>query len=147
MLVRAARRRGYNLWTLRLTLLAYRMPRAIGADGCYSRPVTAVLGITAGSGMATTELRVMLLDVVDYLAARRGQYASGARVETTLFVDDLTIEAIGEPEAVELACSAATLDACTIMEKGLQLEVSRKSLLSWLRHREWPGVSPGAVTD
>ena len=63
--VRAAIRHGYNLTVLRLSLAAYRLPRRIGIDNMYSRSVIATGGITAGSGFATTELRLLLLDVVD----------------------------------------------------------------------------------
>ncbi len=53
-LAAAARRHGYNLWLLRLTLAAYRMPRSVEFDRLYSRLVFATRGITAGSGFATT---------------------------------------------------------------------------------------------
>ena len=62
---RAARKHGYNLWLLRLSLAAYRLPRAVGVDAVYSRLVVATLSLTAGSGFATTELHVLLLDVID----------------------------------------------------------------------------------
>ena len=63
-LVTAAIRHGYDLSLLRLSLAAYRIPRTNGVDGVVSRSINAVLGITAGSGSATTELRMLLLDVV-----------------------------------------------------------------------------------
>ena len=65
LIVSAARKHGYSPWLLRLSLAAYRLPRAIGVEGVYSRQIVACRGITAGSGFATTELRILLLDVID----------------------------------------------------------------------------------
>ena len=65
LVVLAAKEHGYNPWILRLSLAAYRAPRRIGIDGVFSRLVVAGRGITAGSGFATTELRVLLLSLVD----------------------------------------------------------------------------------
>ena len=84
----AAMRHGYNLWLLRLSLAAYRLPRSLGIDGAYSRSVIAVLGITAGSGFATTELRLLLLDVVQSTSR------AWPLVTITLYVDDATLEAV-----------------------------------------------------
>ena len=63
-LVVHARRWGYNLRLLRLSLAAYRLSRRIGVDGMYSNSVIATRGITAGSTFATVELRVLLMSVV-----------------------------------------------------------------------------------
>ena len=49
----AARKHDYNLWILRMSLKAYRVPRTIVADGVCSTPKVATQGITAGSGFAT----------------------------------------------------------------------------------------------
>ena len=64
-IIAAAIRHSYPLWLLRLSLAAYRLPRAIGVEGVFSRCIIATRGITAGSGFATTELRALLLDVID----------------------------------------------------------------------------------
>ena len=86
-IIAAAQKHGYNLYVLRLSLASYRLPRAIGIDGAYSRTIQAVLGITAGSGFATTELRLLLIDVVvDAMTA-------WPLVCTTLYVDGVTLEA------------------------------------------------------
>ena len=64
-LLEAAKRRGYPLALLRMSIAAYRLSRTIGVDGCFSRTVKATRGITAGSGFATSELRLVLLEVLD----------------------------------------------------------------------------------
>ena len=83
LLVEAARRHGYNLWLRRLTLAAYRMARTIGVDGVFSRLLQATRGITAGSGFATTELRVLLIDIMDSTLGR------WPMVRLVVYVDDL----------------------------------------------------------
>ena len=66
----AAKGLGFNLFILRMSFAAYRMPRALGIDGAYSRTIVAVLGITAGSAFATTELRILLYEVVTLTMAK-----------------------------------------------------------------------------
>ena len=89
ILLDAAIRHGYNLWILRMSLAAYRCPRAIGNDGFYSRIILASCGITAGSGHATIELRCLFLDMV------KDGYILHATITFTYYVDDVTIETIG----------------------------------------------------
>ena len=49
LVVRAAKKHRYSLVVLRLSLAAYRAPRAIGINGVYSRLIVASTGIVAGS--------------------------------------------------------------------------------------------------
>ena len=91
-LVEAARRHGHCLTAFRLSLAAYRLRRAIGVGRVYSRVVVAVLGITAGSGFATTEMRMLLLGVVDEA------YTFWPTITLALYVDGFTIEVHGADE-------------------------------------------------
>eukprot|EP00973_Karenia_brevis_P088943 12335966-Karenia_brevis.AAC.1 len=95
--VRAARKHGYCLWTLRLSLDAYRAQRTLVVDGCCSRLVRAPCGITAGSGFATEELCCLLLDVCD------DTYEVFPYIRVSLYVDDLTLEAEGSARFVTSA--------------------------------------------
>ena len=61
-LVEAAHVKGYNLMILRLSLAAYRLRRSLSVEGVFSRTLRATRGITAGSGFATTELDLLLVD-------------------------------------------------------------------------------------
>ena len=70
VLVEAAKLKGYPIALLKLSLAAYRLARSIGVDGVYSRLIVATRGITAGSGFATSELRVLMLDLIFALQAR-----------------------------------------------------------------------------
>ena len=65
LIVSAARKHGYSPWLLRLSLAAYRLPRAIGVEGVYSRQIVACRGITAGSVHAMIELRLLLIQWMD----------------------------------------------------------------------------------
>ena len=93
VLVRAAHAKGYPLPLLRLCLAAYRLQRAIGVDGIYSRKVVATRGITAGAGFAALELRLLLLDLMQILQQRWGP-----ELVLKLYVDDLTLAWRARPD-------------------------------------------------
>ena len=90
LIVRAARKHGYNLHVLRLSIAAYRIQRTIGVNGIFSRLILACQGITAGSGFATTELRLLMLDLVDdsYIMFRT------LRIKSMFYVDEVIITTI-----------------------------------------------------
>ena len=113
----AAKRHGYNPWILRLSLQAYRAPRRIGIDGVYSREIIAGRGLTAGSGFATTELRVLLLSLVD------ASYKLHPMVNFKFFVDDASIEAHGA-EKVHTRNAEATGYVVKYFQDILDMEVS-----------------------
>ena len=77
---------GYPLVILRLCLAAYRLKRSVGVDGVYSKLVVATRGITAGAAIATTELKRLLLPMMNNLHER---WAS--TLVAKLYVDDLTL--------------------------------------------------------
>ena len=60
-LAREAAKLGYPLWLLRLSLAAYRLPRSLRIGQVYSFLVIACQGATAGSGTATTEMKIMMI--------------------------------------------------------------------------------------
>ena len=64
-LLDAALKHHFPMRILLLSLESYAMPRALKLRGVVSPLVYAVLGVAAGSGSATSELRCLLLDVVD----------------------------------------------------------------------------------
>ena len=118
LLAAAAAKRGNPLRLLRLALAVYRIRRSGGVGGRYSRCIVATRGITAGSGFATSELRVLLIDLVE-VAARWWRSA-----EIWLYVDDLTI-AVRGPRSRSAAQLAAIVDFIVrYFERVLKLEVS-----------------------
>ena len=88
-LVLQAHALGYNLRLLRVSLAAYRLPRAVGLEGVYSQRVVAARGITAGAGHAVVELRLLLSDLWDRV------HRMHRSVPLTVYVDDTGLEAMG----------------------------------------------------
>ena len=122
--VEAAQKHGYCLWTLRLSLAAYRANRTLVIDGACSRLMQATRGITAGSGFATEELCCLMLDVCD--DAVRIYPCVGL----ALYVDNLTIEIEGTSRCVQQVLPQVTDQVVTHLEGLLELEVSTsKSVL------------------
>ena len=118
----AASENGYSLLLLRLLLAAYRLLRSVGMDGVFSRRVQAVRGIMAGSGFATTELRVLLQGVKEQVQMR---WRSGL-VNLKLHVDDLTI-AVSGAASIAIKLLAAVVDfVVRILQDKLLLEVPAK---------------------
>ena len=117
-LVRAARRHGYSLVVLRLSLAAYRLGRAVGVEGIFSRILVATRGITAGSGFATTELRVLLGTVVEVASKCWPQ------ADLKLYVDDLTIAATAVREVAADVVTRVVNFVVHHFEVHLELEVS-----------------------
>ena len=58
----------YPLLVLRLSIRAYRLHRALVVEGICSALLRATRGITAGSGFATTELRVLIGSTIEVAA-------------------------------------------------------------------------------
>ena len=65
LLIREAIALGYPLRILRLSIATYQLKRVIRIGSVVSKVVTAVTGIAAGSGFATTEMRLVLIRVID----------------------------------------------------------------------------------
>ena len=120
-LVHTAKKYGYNLALLRLSIAAYRMGRTIGIDGAQSGVLRATRGITAGSGFATTELRILMQEVVLLTLADWG-----TSVGLTLYVDDLTIETRGDIVGAAGRCAAAVDFICEMLEKDMGFIISEK---------------------
>ena len=118
VLVREAVALGFPLWVLRLSMAAYRMPRVVRIEGVVSRIVLPLRGITAGSGLATTEMRILLIRVVDRACV---MYKT---ITPTLFVDDLSLEG-GGGEAVALREMAGFTSHVCDQFTADGLEVSR----------------------
>ncbi len=119
-IIKAAKKHGFCGWVLRLSLAAYRAKRTIAVAGVFSRVIVAVRGITAGSGFATSELRVILLDVVD------STYVLWKRVTLALYVDDFTLDTKGTAQQVRDNLAGATNHIIWYLEKIFGLEISAK---------------------
>ena len=80
---------------LRLSIATYRLPRVIRVGKYYSEIVVALRGITAGSGLATTEMLLIMLRII-----KRALKAAPSIIPT-LFVDDVSAECTGPDKTVK----------------------------------------------
>ena len=136
LLAAAAARKGYPLVLLRLSLAAYRMQRAIGIEGVFSHLLVATRGITAGSGMATTELRILLIDVI-VVANRNWPLA-----QLVLYVDDLAVTASAAAEVAVRVVAEVVNFIVLHFQQHLLLEVSAtKSMAVGSRMRIARGIT------
>ena len=94
VLRREASRLGYPLRILRLTIAAYKLPRVIRVGEAISDIIFAVRGMVAGSGSATTEMRLAMIHIVD------AAIVAHPTVEPTLVVDDVSSEKAGEADDI-----------------------------------------------
>ena len=65
VLLREAIKLGYPLRLLRLAIAVYKLPRIVRVGIAVSDLIWATRGIVAGSGGATTEMRIVMIDIVD----------------------------------------------------------------------------------
>ena len=106
----------YPIMMLKLSIAAYKLGRVIVVEGICSYIMYAVRGITAGSVLATVELRVLLIKSVDLVIYRH------STVDVTVYVDDTSIESYGHPKFVVPEVIAATkclVNEFTRMRLGL----------------------------
>ncbi len=104
-----------------MSLAAYRLPRALAIEGTYSGLIDPLRGITAGSGMATAELKVLLYRLLAAVAAKYPQLTLNA------YVDDVSAEAVGSAKSVGDVIVGAGLELCQGMQRlGLRLSRSGK---------------------
>ena len=106
---------------LRLSLAAYRLQRAIGIEGVFSRTLAATRGITAGSGFATAELKALLLTLMQLLHHKWAEL-----LVLHLFVDDLTITVVGCTRQVVNIMIRVLDFVVDYLEDTLLMEVSAK---------------------
>ena len=94
VLLREARRLHYPIKMIRLAIATYRLPRVIRVGTAYSDLVWAMRGIVAGSGLATTEMRIVMINIVDNALIMH------PTVEPPRFVDDLSGEQDGVDDVI-----------------------------------------------
>ena len=84
LLVSEAIKLGYSLWVLRLSIAAYQAPRYIRMNGAYSAPIIPKRSLTAGGGLATTEMRLAVVSIVNRAIDE------APRACPSLYVDELS---------------------------------------------------------
>jgi hypothetical protein len=125
LLVHEAEALGYPLWLIRLAIATYKLQRVLRVGTAVSSIVEAMRGITAESTLATTEMRLAMVRIVD-----RAVTFSPATA-FTLFVDDLGIELTGGPRWVEKQLAAVTLMICdAITAAGMEVSKTKSVVLA-----------------
>ena len=124
-LIDAAADKNYPMTTLRLSLAAYRLARSVGNEGIYSRLIRTSQGITAGSGFATSEFRVLLICMIEAIQAT---WPTEQGISVMLYVDDITISATGDPEVIAEKVGRITNFANFTLEGVVGWNWQRRSL-------------------
>ena len=91
--------------------------------------VTALRGITAGSGTATTEMKVVLIRIVD------AAFIAHPTVIFTVYVDDISAEMTGPDDHIAKELGDA------VMEVGQALEANQQELLGRVLAHRWSPLS------
>ena len=119
-LIAAAIKHDYPLAILRICIHAYRSPRRIIYKGIVSRPIFAEQGILAGVSTATSELRLLLIDVLTMHAV------SHPNVSLNVYIDDIVLDStsISKSAVIEdMTCAAQ--DMLVMLEDGAELPIAR----------------------
>ena len=124
LLVEEAIALGYPLTILRLSIATYKLERVIRIGIVLSKSVWAYRGITAGSGFATTEMRVIMLRVVDRACKLYPM------VGPTLFVDDLAADVTAPTKLVVQQLGGFIETVASFIEASEQELSKTKSLLT-----------------
>jgi len=129
LLVREDIALGYPLKLLRLSIAVYKLNRVIRIGGVVSHSVVALRGITAGSGFATAEMRLIMIRAVD--AALK----LFPRVNPTLFVDDLAADMTGPTNHV-VDQLGGFIEVVALFIKDTNQELSSTKSLCTASHKE-----------
>lgn len=120
VLVREAAALGYPGRLIRLAVATCKMLRVLRVGQSLSQEVVAVCGITAGSGSATTEMRITMMRIVD-----RALFAQPS-VGPTLFVDVLGAEVAGSQRWFRRQLGGSVLEVCReVAEAGMEISVKK----------------------
>ena len=102
ILAREAERTGFPMGIVRACLAAYSGPRMLTSQGMLTRAVFPRKGIIAGCSLATTLIRVYMVNAMDEALTRLPQ-----GVNTDVFIDDLALSVEGSKEEVTQKAVAA----------------------------------------
>ena len=123
VLATGARKLAYPPKMLILSLAAYTAPRRVTAAGVMSREVRPTRGIGAGAGLATFELKLVVIPIMDEVVLHY------VFITLTMYVDDTTVEANGNCEAVVAWTIGATSMICRAFEAADMLMSETKNVV------------------
>ncbi len=120
VLVREALRLNFPLRILRLSLAAYRLARVLKVGEAFSSLIWAVRGITAGSALATSEMRLFLINVLDRAVALYPM------TKVTAYVDDVSSEVAATRRLILRDLPDATAYICTrLRQNGAEVSTTK----------------------
>ena len=122
----AARRHDFPLRLIRPALEAFSFARRLCYQGAVSAPVDTKTAILAGGGFAQLALLLVLLDPLDEIHA----IFSGRSVNLCAYVDDIALHAVGTEREICSSLVQATDHLVSILEGGLDMQVSRREAWS-----------------
>ena len=122
----AARRHDFPLRLIRPALEAFSFARRLCYQGAVSAPVDTKTAILAGGGFAQLALLLVLLDPLDEIHA----IFSGRSVNLCAYVDDIALHAVGTETEICSGLVQATDHLVSILEGGLDMQVSRREAWS-----------------
>ena len=116
----AAMKYQYPVAILRVCIALYRAPRRILLNGLVSRPITPTRGILAGVSTATSELRLVLLDMV------KGHVQSHPCVALNVFVDNIVLDSTSDSRTDVVENIKAAADDLLVELTRINLTVAKQ---------------------
>ena len=121
LLVTEAIKLNYSLWVLRLSIATYQAPRYIRLNGAFSAPILPRRSLAAGGGLATSEMRLALVSIIDRALNVAPQACP------ILYVDDLSVEVVGGDRFVQDQLVGFTKSFCNGITDSYQSVSGTKS--------------------
>ena len=110
---------GFPALILRMVMEVFSFTRRLMLSGAVSDPVDTLSAILAGSGFATDAMFIVLVKPCDTLVK---EFPTS---DLCLFVDDLTLHAIGTEGAVQTELTKAVNRCIDLLEGDMGLRISR----------------------
>ena len=125
-LLRAGIKHSYPIAILRICICLYLAPRRILYKGLVSRPIAPTRGILAGVSTATSELRLILLDMV------QNHVMSHPAVHLNVFIDDIALDSVANTKAglIEDTKVAATDLSAQLDQAGLIIAETKSAVIA-----------------
>ena len=120
VLAREARRHEYPMWLVRLAIATYKLQRSVRVGEAYSDAVMATRGLTAGSGTATTEMKMVMINIISCAIT------AYPMVCPCLFVDDTSMDVVGpESFVVKQLVGFTKMVCCRIQSDGMEISPTK----------------------
>ncbi len=116
---RAGKKHGYPLGLLRMVLECCAFERKLTLRGAVAAGVHTLTAVAAGLAFATDCLQLAIMDIIDHLIVHH------PIVRLCVYIDDITLHAIGTESEVTVELTAATRECIDGLEQVCMLVVDR----------------------